>query len=57
MLTSFIDGVARPSSGGEMLSVVNPANGQPSYDFASASIEDVDAAVVAARRAFSASPI
>lgn len=52
MVTSFIDGTARPSSGDEMLRVVNPATGQPRYDFQSASLEDVDAAVAAARRAF-----
>ncbi|WP_106584038.1 aldehyde dehydrogenase family protein [Murinocardiopsis flavida] len=48
----FIDGVFTPAKSGERITTVNPADEQPLAEVAAAGEEDVDLAVVAARRAF-----
>jgi acyl-CoA reductase-like NAD-dependent aldehyde dehydrogenase len=49
----YIGGETREASGGATFETVNPTTGQPWATIADASAEDVDAAVMAARRAFS----
>ncbi|MEM1247129.1 MAG: aldehyde dehydrogenase family protein [Acidobacteriota bacterium] len=48
----FIDGAFRASSSGETFSTINPATEEPLAEVALAGVEDVDAAVRAARRAY-----
>ncbi|HKR44073.1 MAG TPA: aldehyde dehydrogenase family protein [Paraburkholderia sp.] len=48
----FIDGKWAPAARGGMLEVFNPADGKAFHAIAAASAEDVDRAVIAARRAF-----
>lgn len=48
----LIDGAFAPSRTGERLPVVDPSTGREVGDVAAAGVEDVDAAVAAARRAF-----
>ncbi len=51
----FIDGTWTPGHGGE-LAVINPANGENIGRVPEASVEDIDAAVTAARHAFDEGP-
>lgn len=51
---AFIDGEYRPAVSGETFESVNPATGQKIVDIAACDTADVDAAVVAARKAFEA---
>ena len=53
-LAHLIDGTAREPSGGRWLDVFEPAKGQAFAQVAAGTAEDVEAAVVAARRAFPA---
>ena len=48
----FIDGQFVPSKSGRTFATTNPATGQHLADLAEAGVEDVDAAVAAARKAF-----
>jgi acyl-CoA reductase-like NAD-dependent aldehyde dehydrogenase len=52
----FIDGGWRPASGGDRIDVVDPSTGRPVTTVAAADIDDVDAAVAAARLAFDEGP-
>ncbi|CAG7611850.1 aldehyde dehydrogenase family protein [Leucobacter soli] len=52
----FIDGEWRPSTGTGRIEVVNPATGEAWASVPVASTEDLDAAMVAARRAFDEGP-
>jgi gamma-glutamyl-gamma-aminobutyraldehyde dehydrogenase len=49
---AFIDGKYCPSASGKTYTSVNPANGKPLAEIADCGLEDVEAAVRAARRAF-----
>jgi aldehyde dehydrogenase (NAD+) len=48
----FIDGQLRDATGGRTFDVINPWTGEPVGKAADATAEDVEAAIVAARRAF-----
>lgn len=52
----FIDGEFRDAKGGATFVSINPATEQPIVDIASAGVDDVDAAVAAARAAFESGP-
>ena len=52
----FIDGEFRDAKGSETFPTINPATEEAITDVASASVEDVDAAVAAAREAFENGP-
>ncbi|MBK6717771.1 MAG: aldehyde dehydrogenase family protein [Burkholderiales bacterium] len=49
---NLIDGRSVPSGSGRVLEVIDPADGQPFATIARSDAADIDAAVVAARRAF-----
>ena len=51
---AFIDGTFRPAVSGDVFETINPATGAPITAVAHCKAEDVDLAVVAARRAFEA---
>jgi gamma-glutamyl-gamma-aminobutyraldehyde dehydrogenase len=51
---AFIDGTFRPAASGARFATENPATGRQLAEIASGDIEDIDAAVRAARRAFNA---
>jgi gamma-glutamyl-gamma-aminobutyraldehyde dehydrogenase len=51
---AFIDGAFRPAASGARFPTENPATGQRLAEIAAGDIEDIDAAVRAARRAFNA---
>ena len=51
---AFIDGTFRPAASGARFATENPATGRQLAEIASGDIEDIDAAVRAARRAFDA---
>ena len=48
----YIDGHFRPSKSGETLKVINPATEEVFAEVAAGGVADIDAAVIAARRAF-----
>lgn len=48
----IIDGETRPASGGEVMEVLSPVDGQPLTTMARGTTSDVEAAVAAARRSF-----
>jgi aldehyde dehydrogenase (NAD+) len=48
----FIDGRWTPSASGEMFEVINPATGMPAARVAKAGLQDVETAVLSARKAF-----
>src|SRR5579864_2369344 len=48
----FIDGELRDAANGERFTTLDPSNGQPLATVAAATRDDVEAAVLAARRAF-----
>ena len=50
--TLYIGGEERPAAGAATFDSINPTTGKPWARFANASVADVDAAVMAARRAF-----
>ena len=52
----FIDGEFRDAKGSSTFPTINPATEEAITDVASASVEDVDAAVAAAREAFENGP-
>jgi len=52
----FIDGEFRDAKGGETFATVNPATEEAIAEVASATVDDVDAAVAAARRAYESGP-
>jgi len=52
----FIDGAFVPSSSGATAPTINPATGETVCDFAQGTVDDVDRAVRAARRAFDDGP-